>query len=184
MTAQQFKLVGLKREETDRLLRAIRTPKEEFVVVILLHTGLRPSELSNLKQESLLDHRTLEVHGKSRGTHLSKRREVPLSPPATKLLAEFFARSTPPLPRRTIHHVVQRVGQRAGLRPVNPRILRHTFALEAIRKGVPLNAIQKILGHEHLGTTSIYLEMHPEEAHAEFRRRHAWAKLPEMRGTP
>jgi site-specific recombinase XerD len=39
-----------------------------------------------------------------------------------------------------------------------PHLLRHAHALELAREGVPLNSIQRQLGHANLGTTSIYPE--------------------------
>jgi integrase len=39
-----------------------------------------------------------------------------------------------------------------------PHQLRHAHAVELAREGVPLNVIQRQLGHANLGTTSIYLE--------------------------
>ena len=45
-----------------------------------------------------------------------------------------------------------------------PHQLRHAHALELAREGVPLNIIQRQLGHANLGTTSIYLQgIDPEE---------------------
>jgi site-specific recombinase XerD len=39
-----------------------------------------------------------------------------------------------------------------------PHQLRHAHAVELAREGVPLNVIQRQLGHANLGTTSIYLQ--------------------------
>jgi integrase/recombinase XerD len=39
-----------------------------------------------------------------------------------------------------------------------PHQLRHAHALELLREGVPLNVIQRQLGHRNLGVTSIYLQ--------------------------
>jgi len=39
-----------------------------------------------------------------------------------------------------------------------PHQLRHAHALELLREGVPLNVIQRQLGHRNLGVTSIYLK--------------------------
>jgi integrase len=39
-----------------------------------------------------------------------------------------------------------------------PHQLRHAHAIELAREGVPLNIIQRQLGHANLGTTSIYLQ--------------------------
>jgi site-specific recombinase XerD len=51
------------------------------------------------------------------------------------------------------------VADRAGVRRrFAPHQLRHAHALELAREGVPLNLIQRQLGHTNLGTTSIYLQ--------------------------
>jgi site-specific recombinase XerD len=57
------------------------------------------------------------------------------------------------------------VAARAGVRRrFAPHQLRHAHALELAREGVPLNLIQRQLGHTNLGTTSIYLQgIDPEE---------------------
>jgi integrase len=59
----------------------------------------------------------------------------------------------------------RRVAARAGVRRrFAPHQLRHAHALERAREGVPLNIIQRQLGHLNLGTTSIYLQgIDPEE---------------------
>jgi site-specific recombinase XerD len=56
----------------------------------------------------------------------------------------------------------------------NDEQLRHAHALELAREGVPLNIIQRQLGHANLGTTSIYLQgIDPEEMIAAVRTRRA-----------
>ena len=53
----------------------------------------------------------------------------------------------------------RRLAAQAGLRRrFAPHELRHAHALELAREGVPLNIIQRQLGHANLGTTSIYLQ--------------------------
>ena len=64
-------------------------------------------------------------------------------------------------------------GRRAGA-AFAPHQLRHAHALELAREGVPLNIIQRQLGHANLGTTSIYLQgIDPEEIIAAVRMRRA-----------
>jgi len=60
---------------------------------------------------------------------------------------------------------LRRRAVRAGVRRrVAPHQLRHVHALELLREGVPLNVIQRQLGHRDLGVTSIYLQgIDPEE---------------------
>jgi len=53
----------------------------------------------------------------------------------------------------------RRVAAQAGVRRrFAPHQLRHAHAVELAREGVPLNVIQRQLGHANLGTTSIYLQ--------------------------
>ena len=68
--------------------------------------------------------------------------------------------------------LVKRVPNRARIsRPVTPHVLRHTFAVTAVQKGISLPALQRLLGHDHLATTEIYLNLSPEEVVREFREK-------------
>ena len=56
-------------------------------------------------------------------------------------------------------------------RPVTPHVLRHTFSVTAIQKGISLPALQRLLGHDRLTTTEIYLNLSPEDVMREFREK-------------
>ena len=56
-------------------------------------------------------------------------------------------------------------------RPAPPHVLRHTFSVTAIQKGISLPALQRLLGHDRLTTTEIYLNLSPEEVVREFREK-------------
>ena len=52
--------------------------------------------------------------------------------------------------------LVKRVANRARIsRPVTPHVLRHTFAVTGVQKGISLPALQRLLGHDRLATTEI-----------------------------
>ena len=71
---------------------------------------------------------------------------------------------------RTVQRLMKRVANRAHIsRPVTPHILRHTFAVTAVQKGISLPSLQRLLGDDHLTTTEIYLNLSPEEVIREFR---------------
>jgi site-specific recombinase XerD len=54
---------------------------------------------------------------------------------------------------------LRRLAVRAGVRRrLAPHQLRHLHAVEMAREGVPLNVIQRQLGHANLGITSVYLQ--------------------------
>jgi integrase/recombinase XerD len=70
---------------------------------------------------------------------------------------------------RTIQRLVKRVATRTHIRrPVTPHVLRHTFAVTAIQKGISTRALQDVLGHDRLATTEIYLNLSPEDVIREF----------------
>jgi site-specific recombinase XerD len=72
------------------------------------------------------------------------------------------------------HRVPPRRGARRGQAPVRAHQLRHALALEVAREGVPLNIIQRQLGHLNLGTTSLSLQgIDPEEIIAAVRTHRA-----------
>jgi integrase/recombinase XerD len=71
---------------------------------------------------------------------------------------------------RSISRLVKRMANRAAvMRPTSPHVLRHTFAVTAIQKGISLPALQRLLGHDHLATTEIYLNLSPEHVLQEYK---------------
>jgi site-specific recombinase XerD len=63
-----------------------------------------------------------------------------------------------PLSANHVRQMVKRRAARAEItKRVHPHALRHTHAAELVAEGVPVNVIQKQLGHVSLATTDIYL---------------------------
>jgi site-specific recombinase XerD len=115
------------------------------MIVVLWRAGLRIQEALALAEHDL-DYRRGSVlvrNGKG-----GRRREVGMDEWGAAVRLEF-----------------RRLAARAGVRRrFAPHQLRHAHALELAREGVPLNIIQRQLGHANLGTTSIYLQgIDPEE---------------------
>ena len=72
---------------------------------------------------------------------------------------------TPCILQRLIKCVVNRA---SVSRKVSPHVLRHTFAVTTAQKGISLPTLQRILGHDRLTTTEIYLNFSPEDVVREF----------------
>jgi len=100
----------------------------------------------------------------------SKRRVIPLSPRVQPLLEGHFAlRDGLEMSVRTIQRAVRIIANRAGIsRKVSPHVLRHTFSVTAVQQGISLSALQRLLGHDRLATTEIYLNLSPEHVIQEF----------------
>lgn len=168
----QFKREPLTQEEATRLANACTTAEERLAVWTLLDTGLRVSELATLTKDNLdwQMHR-LMIYGKGGpyGTK-TKRRVIPLSPRVQPLLEGHLALHDKfRIGARTIQRLIKSVANKASIsRPVSPHVLRHTFAVTAVQKGISLPSLQRLLGHDRLTTTEIYLNLSPEEAIREF----------------
>jgi integrase/recombinase XerD len=151
----------LKAEEADALCQTCETMQEKLIIWTLLDTGLRVSELCGLTPHNIeWQQKTLRITGKG-GPHgkKSKKRVVPMSKRVQTLLEHYFAINERwPVGIRQTQKIVKQVANRAKLsHPVTPHILRHTFATMALQKNISLAAVQKILGHDRLMTTAIYL---------------------------
>ncbi len=55
--------------------------------------------------------------------------------------------------------------------PFTPHVLRHTFAVNCATADVSTASLKKLLGHDRLETTEIYLNISPEDALNEFRQK-------------
>lgn len=87
-----------------------------------------------------------------------------------RLLEYHFAENNGSgITKRTVARTVKKVADKAGIsKPVSPHVLRHTFSVNCIKKGISTRALQTLLGHDRLTTTEIYLNLSPEDAIREF----------------
>jgi integrase/recombinase XerD len=170
--AYQFVREPLKPEDADKLANACETLQEKLIVWTLLDTGLRVSELCSLTLENIQwQNRQLRIKGKG-GPYgsMSKQRVVPISTRVRAVLEAHFAvsNSFPVQPRR-VQQIVKMVAARTDIIPdITPHILRHSFAVMAIQKGISLAAVKKILGHDRISTTEIYLNLTDAHIQQEF----------------
>lgn len=173
--AYQFKREPLTPAEADKLSNVCNTMQEKLIIWTLLDTGLRISELCDLTPENILwQQKSIRVSGKG-GIYgkKSKKRVVPMSKRIQTLLEHYFAINAKfPVGVRRVQKVVKEIANKAQLtKTVTPHILRHTFATLALQKNISLASVQKILGHDRLATTSIYLNFTDEHVVDEFTRK-------------
>ena len=69
-----------------------------------------------------------------------------------------------------IESMVRDIGRRAGVEKVHPHRFRRTCATMALRQGMPLEQVSKMLGHESLATTQIYLDLREDELETAHRK--------------
>jgi integrase/recombinase XerD len=163
----------LNADERRRFLAAaqLAPPTVRTLCLTMTYLGCRISEALQLRgrdvqaSESVISIRCL----KKRGDIVV--REVPVPPALVQELACIHALDQHnarlwPWGRTTAWRFIKTVMSEAGLSSLSatPRGLRHGFGTRAIMSGVPLNVLQKWLGHADIATTAIYADVvGPEE---------------------
>lgn len=153
--------------------RAHPIPRYRLVAQVLARTGLRASELCELAADAVTkignDSYWLRVPvGKLRNDRM-----IPMHPDVVDLFAEWTATNSEhirrsrrlladhhdPIDRRTVHRIIARIGDIAGIHDMHPHRLRHTLATQAINRGMRLEAIAALLGHRSLEMTLVYAKI-------------------------
>lgn len=156
----------LEAPDTDTLIGL----RDRTLLEVLYATGLRVSELVELKRQNLgLEQGVIRVMGKGQ-----KERLVPLGESAREWLARYLLEARPELPdprgvsvfpgrsgepmtRQTFWHRIKHWARVAGIdRAISPHTLRHAFATHLVNHGADLRVVQLLLGHTDLSTTQIY----------------------------
>ena len=169
----------LTEEEIKKLINSIDLNHEfgqrnKTIIEILYGTGIRVSELINLKLSNIFfKENIIKVIGKG-----NKERFVPLGEIASNELKIyinnrnrmkidskssdilFLNRYGRGLTRSMIFKIISDASKRVGLdKKISPHTLRHSFATHLIKNGADLRTIQLILGHESITTTEIYTHL-------------------------
>ena len=149
------------------LLRAnCKTEKESAIIETLISTGCRVSELCGIKPEDI-DGDKVIVRGKG-----NKDRTCYLTARAQLCISEYMQSGSYRRRRRkdlmfgSVHCVqdtIQRIGDDAGVKNCHPHRFRRTCATTALNHGMPIELVSKMLGHESLDTTMIYLDLTDED---------------------
>lgn len=171
---------GLTLEELEKLRDACTTYREKAIIETFVSTGCRLSELIGVQVEHVnFSERSMEVLGKGgklRTVYFSVRAKVMLETylSARKNGITLFSSTKSPynaLSGRTIQNIIKGVGQHANLStPLHPHLLRHTFASQALERGMDITIIQQILGHEDISTTQIYTKVSRENIRHEYNK--------------
>lgn len=146
-------------------LQAVR---DRSILLLLLHTGLRISEMCALKMTDLelSDRKGKIVVRQGKG---SKRREIPLNQAARQALKDwlgvrpqagetlFLGRRGQALTPSGVYRRLADLARRAKIEHLSPHTLRHTFAKNLVDSGVGLERVAALLGHANLNTTRVYV---------------------------
>jgi integrase/recombinase XerD len=192
------------KEEVEALLKACETSKEvndpdrrkftmrrstakrdQALIMVLLDTGLRASELCSLKIGDV-DLKTGKVqvkHGRLGGAKGGKGRTVFLGKTSRRVLWRYLAERTDgedadaplflvrydrPMNKTALRLQIVHLGQKAEVKKCHPHRFRHTFAITYLRSGGDVFTLQALLGHSTLDMVKHYAriaEIDVEQAH-------------------
>lgn len=157
--------------EIEKLLFYIQsdevTARDRMIIYFLLYTGVRVSELVNIKLKDIdmLAMNLTIAWGKG-----GKRREVPLKSEVIEAVKEYlegdrrdskFADSeyliltnrSPKMDRDAVNKLLSRMEKKLGIK-MHPHKFRHTFCTRLLKKGVELTTVAKLAGHASIQTTA------------------------------
>ncbi len=163
--------------------------RDKAILELFFSTGLRVSELANLKRESInISKEEFTVTGKGRKTRI-----VFLSDQARYWLKQYLSRRFDPNPYlfvshdsrrqksvlvkgkkmekedtpftvRSIQRLVRSYAKAAGItKRVSPHTLRHSYATDLLYNGADIRSVQTMLGHSSITTTQIYTHITDKE---------------------
>ena len=150
-------------------------PRDKAILYVLYSSGLRASEVLDLKLTNLiLDEEFIRLIGKG-----GKERFVPISEVAIDSINSYLENLRPELSRKnessgvlflnnrgqrlsrmTLWKIVKKYSIEANInKKVSPHTFRHSFATHMVQAGANLRVVQEMLGHSDISTTQIYTHL-------------------------
>nr|WP_290440776.1 site-specific tyrosine recombinase XerD [Ligilactobacillus salivarius] len=182
----------LTKEEVEKLLHSPNTGqvlglRDRAMLELMYATGLRISEIINLKLEDLhLTMGTLQTLGKGH-----KERIVPVGDEAIKWVNRYLEEARPKLlkqkrsnylflnfhgnnlTRQGVWKNLKAEVRKAGIKKnITPHTLRHSFATHILENGADLRIVQELLGHADISTTQIYTHLSNKQLADIYNRAH------------
>ena len=163
---KQFK--GIEDKELWRLRNEIHRSGNQMhicIIEILLQTGIRVSELVNIKLNDMkISERkgSLQVIGKG-----NAKRTLPLNKDARKAIEKYLEvrqddgseflliGQRGAIKRNAVNLILNKYGERVQIK-ITPHMARHTLGYHLVKKQIEITTIQQILGHESIVTTNLY----------------------------
>lgn len=163
--------------------------RDRVVIELLYATGIRVSELVNIKVMDLdMNLPGVKVLGKG-----NKERFVPFGEFCRQSIEQYLEKFKPlkskshpylivnmkgdPITERGVRYLLNDVVERtAGVTEVHPHKLRHTFATHLLNQGADLRTVQSLLGHVNLSTTGKYTHVSNQQLRKVYLSAHPRAK--------
>lgn len=169
---------AMKCVELEHIRNACASLRDKALVDFLYSTGARVSEVCNVRISNIdWEKKTVLIeHGKgnvSRLTYLNPEAEVSLrayldsrDDDSPYIFTRSIGKSPNPLTPKAIQNAIDSIVARSGRTfsvRITPHVFRHTIATVLLRNGMPVEQVQRFLGHAKIDTTLIYAEIHDDD---------------------
>lgn len=164
--------------DLEKLNQACECIRDRAILHFLRATGCRISEMTGLNRDAVnLAAGEVVVYGKG-----GKERTVYMDDVAVMLLRKyleerndnseilFTGRRGERLRPGGVRIMLNKIGEAAGVEHVHPHKFRRTLATEMSRRGIPLQEVANILGHEKIDTTMRYVVLNKDDIKSSYRR--------------
>lgn len=167
--------------EVQKMLDSCECLRDKAIIQFLLNTGCRISEVCALKVRDIeLGDRECIVYGKGK-----KERTVFFDDVTSTILSAYFFRRDDfkeenslftttkrgfPMSPNEVRKMMKELEKRSGVENIHPHRFRRTLATNLINKGMPIQEVAAILGHEKVDTTMKYVYQSAERTKAAYER--------------
>lgn len=151
----------LRREDIIQVIES-SDPQTSLIIEMLYSLGLRISELSSLKLNSIKSD-WIRVTGKG-----NKTREIPILPTLNKRIESYksvfnpkiylFEKNQIALNDAQLRYIITKTFAKYGIK-ATPHQLRHSFASDLLQEGARVSDVSELLGHSSMATTQIYTKL-------------------------
>lgn len=169
---------AMQRTELEYLRKACTTVRDKALIDFLYSTGARVSEVCHAQLSDIdWERKAVTIHhGKgnvTRVTYLNPESEVSLKTyidsrkdSSPYIFTGIRNRGNKPLSEKAIQKAVDKIVESANYKfsvHITPHVFRHTVATVTLKNGMPLEQVQKFLGHANVNTTLIYAEVSDDD---------------------
>jgi integrase/recombinase XerD len=181
-------------EQVERVIAVATNPRDVLLIRIPWRTGIRVGELIRLRISDIdFDSRAIVIKAEKQRRKrdkkpIEKRRMVPIDQGTLDMVREYLRWRKQfsykgdllfPITRQRVDQIFWKLGRKAGIteigdpaiskhRKLHPHVLRHSFSIQCVKKGMSIDRLQKILGHASPTTTSVYLQWSSTDLHEDY----------------
>ena len=163
--------------DIEKMRRWCKNPRDRAVLEVLRSTGCRISEIMGLQKDQVnLSQLQCVVHGKG-----NKYRVAYLDSVAAMCLRQYLETRTDSIPDLFVGqkgkwtdsgvlYMLREMQNDTGVAHIHPHKFRRTLATELARRGMPIQEVARVLGHEKIDTTMRYVILNDDDVKHDYRR--------------